>query len=316
MAFVITTASAATFLLLLHLCVGYPKGSPGWPPMSKCNLIYDHELMAFPLNLEYLEAEFFLCGAFGYGLDHEARQIAMNGPRPIGCTKANLGKYVLDNIKQMAYQEVGHLRAIQGTLQNNTGKPGFPRPQLDLSSSVFANIMDNAFGETLDPPFNPYQNDINYLIASYAIPYVGLTGYVGALPCLFNPTYRKLVGGLLAVESGQDAVIREMLYERADQLVKPYRFKVSEFTSKISSLRDNLGGQGVKDEGIVVDKSQGAEGKIAGNVLAGNENSVAYDRTPEEILAIVYGSGDVHKPGGFLPNGGGGAIAESYLRKH
>ena len=61
---------------------------------------------------------------------------------------------------------------------------GFPRPQLDLRASSFAKVIDNAFGKPLVPPFDPYANSINYLIASYLIPYVGLTGYVGANPKL------------------------------------------------------------------------------------------------------------------------------------
>ena len=40
--------------------------------------------------------------------------------------------------------------------------------------------MDNAFGKPLVPPFDPYANSLNFIIASYVIPYVGLTGYVGA----------------------------------------------------------------------------------------------------------------------------------------
>jgi hypothetical protein len=56
--------------------------------------------------------------------------------------------------------------------------------QLDLSTANWAKIFDNAFGEKLNPPFNPYENDLNYLISTYTIPYVGLTGYVGASPLL------------------------------------------------------------------------------------------------------------------------------------
>jgi len=69
---------------------------------------------------------------------------------------------------------------------------GFPRPLLDLSSSSFAKVMDSAVGRTLSPPFDPYANSINYLLASYLIPYVGLTGYVGANPKLQNSTSRKV----------------------------------------------------------------------------------------------------------------------------
>jgi hypothetical protein len=117
------------------------------------------------------------------------------------------------------------------------------------------------------------------------------------------------------VESGQDAVIRALLYERAHKKVKPYGITVAEFTNRFSQLRNKLGNAGVKDEGLVVVKSEGAEGLITGNVLAGDKYSVAFDRTPEEILRIVYGSGDEHKPGGFYPKGADGHIAKSHLPK-
>lgn len=57
---------------------------------------------------------------------------------------------------------------------------GFPRPLLDLSAESFAKVIDKAFGKPLNPPFDPYANSLNFLIASYLVPYVGLTGYVGA----------------------------------------------------------------------------------------------------------------------------------------
>ena len=59
---------------------------------------------------------------------------------------------------------------------------GFPRPLIDLSKQNFAKLMDEAFGYPLDPPFDPYINSLNYLLASYVIPYMGLVSYVGANP--------------------------------------------------------------------------------------------------------------------------------------
>ncbi|XVF66069.1 hypothetical protein PTKIN_Ptkin10aG0004600 [Pterospermum kingtungense] len=267
----------------------------------------DVNLLEFPLNLEYLEAEFFLYGALGHGLDVVAPNLTMGGPSPIGAKKANLDPLTNDVILQFAYQEVGHLKAIKKTVK------GFPRPQLDLSASSFAKVIDVAFGKPLKPPFDPYANSINYLIASYMIPYVGLTGYVGANPKLKGATSKRLVAGLLGVESGQDAVIRALLYQHAKKKVSPYNIMVAEFTDRISILRDKLGRAGTKDEGLIVPVTSGAEGKISGNVLAGDENSVAYDRTPEEILRIVYGSGNESIPGGFYPKGGDGHFARSYL---
>ncbi|PKA57848.1 Desiccation-related protein PCC13-62 [Apostasia shenzhenica] len=290
------------------------------PSISSSDLIHnaktsnlsksDIDLLEFPLNLEYLEAEFFLFGAFGFGLDKEAPSIAAGGPPPIGATKANLSSIIHGIVAQFAFQEVGHLRAIKKSVE------GFPRPLLNLSSTNFAEIIDEAFDQKLEPPFDPYVNDLNYLITSYLFPYVGLTGYVGTNPKLKSAHAKRLVAGLLGVESAQDAVIRTLLYQRAWELVPPYNITVAEFTGKISVLRNELGGDSVKDEGIVVPAKEGAEGKIKGNVIAGDEYSMAYARSPEEILRIVYSSGSASKPGGLFPNGGGGEIAKSFLKKN
>ena len=121
------------------------------------------------------------------------------------------------------------------------------------------------------------------------------------------------MAGLLGVESGQDAVIRAMLYQRALVRVQPYGITVSEFTNRISELRNRLGSAGLKDEGLVVPLFRGAEARIAGNVLAGDGYSLSYGRTPEEILRIVYGDGNEHVPGGFFPKGADGHIARSKL---
>ncbi|KAM6565732.1 hypothetical protein CsatA_024860 [Cannabis sativa] len=278
-----TSTNILALLLMFLIVVIIPKcecsDNYGSVPNS------DVDLLEFPLNLEYLEAEFFLFGALGYGLDKVAPNLSKGGPPPIGAKKANLDSLTKDIILQFGWQEVGHLRAIQNTVK------GFPRPLLNLSSSSFAQVMDSAFGRKLRPPFDPYANSINFLLASYL-----------------------LVGGLLGVESGQDAVIRALLYERAMTKVKPYGITVADFTNQISDLRNQLGHGGLKDEGLVVPPFQGAEGRVAGNVLAGDRYSLSYGRTPEEILRIVYGgNGDEHVVGGFYPKGANGHIATSYL---
>lgn len=267
----------------------------------------DIDWLEFPLNLEYLEAEFFLWSAFGYGLDHVAPELVSGGPPPIGVEKANLDPLVLNVVKEFGYQEVGHLRALKKTVQ------GFPRPYLNLTAANFGNIIKAAFNTTLSPPFNPYANSVNYLLASYLIPYVGLTGYVGANAQLQSPTAKRLVAGLLGVESGQDAVIRGLLYERAFEKVAPYPYTVAEFTDRISTLRNSLGQSGIADEGLLVPLALGAEGKLTGNILAGDKYSVAYARSPAQILRIVYSSGNESSPGGFYPHGASGSFARYYL---
>lgn len=59
---------------------------------------------------------------------------------------------------------------------------GFPRPLMNLSAANFAKVFDDAFGYSLVPPFDPYRDSLNFMLASYLIPYVGLVAYVGTNP--------------------------------------------------------------------------------------------------------------------------------------
>jgi hypothetical protein len=92
-----------------------------------------------------------------------------------------------------------------------------------------------------------------------------------------------------------------------------YGIGVAEITAHISDLRNELGRRGVKDEGLVVAPGQGPEGLTVGNIIAGDHLSLAYDRTPEEILGIVYGTGNPAQRGGFFPQGADGRIARGFL---
>ncbi|XP_034690623.1 desiccation-related protein PCC13-62-like, partial [Vitis riparia] len=289
---------------LLYSRLDIASSAPGCGPQ----VADDVDRIQFALNLEFLEAEFFLHGALGEGLDQVAPQLAHGGPPPIGARKANLDDVERRIIEEFGYQEVGHLRAITSAVE------GLPRPPLDLSPQNFDNIFNQAIGQDLKPPMDPYSNTVNYLLASYAIPYVGLVGYVGTIPSLTNSSSLSLVASLLGVESGQDAVIRALLYKRECEFVEPYNITVAEFTRGISNLRNQLGMCGVKDEGvIVVDPQSGVENKTDSNILSADANSLSYARQPQEILRIVYGTGNESQPGGFLPKGGIGNIAQGYL---
>jgi hypothetical protein len=124
-----------------------------------------------------------------------------------------------------------------------------------------------------------------------------------------------LVASLLGVETGQDAVIRTLLYERANQTMQPYNMTVAEFTIRLSKLRNKLATCGNKDEGLEVPLFLGAENRTNNNILSADSNSLSYSRTPPEILRIIYATGSEQKVGGLYPNGAGGKIAGSFLQK-
>jgi hypothetical protein len=70
----------------------------------------DVDLLEFPLNLEYLETEFFCWSALGYGLDAIDANLTGGGPPSIGGQSASLTPFIRDVATQFCYQEVGHLR--------------------------------------------------------------------------------------------------------------------------------------------------------------------------------------------------------------
>ncbi|XP_068659859.1 ferritin-like catalase Nec2 [Aristolochia californica] len=282
----------------------HPPRPPGVDPVYPTDI----DLLQFALNLEYLEAEWFLFGALGHGLDTIAKDLVMGGPAAIGAHRANIDDATRRIIEEFGYQEIAHLREITKVFG------GFPRPWLDLSSYNFARLFDEAVGQTLRPPFDPYENTINYLLGSYVIPYVGLVGYVGANQNIYGHRAKRILAGLLGVEAGQDAVIRTMLYERSDQVVQPYNFTVAEFTVYLSDLRNRLAMCTNKDEGLVVPLELGAENKTSSNILAANRKSLAHTRTPAQILRIVYSTSDEGKPGGFFPLGCNGKIATDFIK--
>jgi hypothetical protein len=63
---------------------------------------------------------------------------------------------------------------------------------LDVSKKTWAKLFDKVIGKELKPPFDPYCNGLNYIISAYTIPYVGLTGYVGANPLLLSKEAKKV----------------------------------------------------------------------------------------------------------------------------
>jgi len=97
-----------TLILPLLLPEGY--SSSMLTASAKAPKFSDADLLEFPLNLEYLEAEFFLFGALGYGLDKVAPSLTGGGPPPIGAKQVQLDPLAKDVFLQFALQEVGHLR--------------------------------------------------------------------------------------------------------------------------------------------------------------------------------------------------------------
>lgn len=114
--FMSTTASLFLLALNLSLTIHQVMSTPNQSPLKYCGPIAanDSDQIQFALNLEFLEAEFFLNGALGKGLDSIDPALSQGGPRPIGAQKARLDDdpVVARIIEEFAYEEVSHIRYV------------------------------------------------------------------------------------------------------------------------------------------------------------------------------------------------------------
>jgi hypothetical protein len=98
-----------------------------------------------------------------------------------------------------------------------------------------------------------------------------------------NKDYLEAAAGILAVEAYHAGEIRTLLYSL--QLFGPAR--------KISKLRDDADGPADLDQGI------GNENRS--NIIPTDVNGLAFSRTPDQVLNIVYLGGEAANFG-FFPH--------------
>ena len=257
----------------------------------------DVAVLNFALNLEYLEAEFYLQAAFGRGLSDAD---AGGGPASVGGRKLTyVGQPIDDAVKayieEIAIDEENHVKFLRKAL----GSAAVARPKINIGGApgdAFYEAGLAASGGVLKG-FDPYANALFFLHGAFIFEDVGVTAYKGASPLITNPGFLEAAAGILAVEAYHAGEIRTLLYSQRD-VVAAAGLKVSEIVQAISNLRGSVGGG--KDQGII-----GAGGK--GNILPTDENSIAFSRTTREVLNIAYGAKDVAK-GSFFPEGLNGAI--------
>ena len=261
----------------------------------------DVDVLNFALNLEYLEAEFYLQAAFGRGLSDAD---SGGGPASTGGRKLTyvgvtdkekaLDAAVKAYIEEIAIDEENHVKFLRKAL----GAAAVARPQIDIGGVGGAfEAAGKAASNNALVGFDPYANSLFFLHGAFIFEDVGVTAYKGAAPLITNPGFLEAAAGILAVEAYHAGEVRTLLYSQKDVVVQ--NLKVSDIVQAISNLRGKVGGG--KDQGILNTPDNGK-----GNILPTDENSIAFSRSTAEVLPIVYlgGSGK----GGFFPNGLNGAI--------
>lgn len=248
-------------------------------PVSGQNI--DTDILNFALNLEYLEAEYYLRATTGQGL--ATGDIGTNPGAVTGGSKVAFSTPAFrDYGTEIANDELRHVRFLRRAL----GSAAVSRPVIDLQNSFNAAAQAAGLGST----FDPFANEVNFLIGAFVFEDVGVTAYKGAAKQISDKTVLEAAAGILGVEAYHAATVRTVLYSLGGT--------AQNAAQKISDLRDSADGGGDKDQGIVL-------GGRA-NIVPTDSNGIAFSRSTSEVLSIVYLGGT--SQGGFFPNGLNGKV--------
>ncbi len=269
----------------------------------------DAAVLNFALNLEYLEAEFYVRAVTGSGLPNSF----ITGKGTLGgVTGGRAVPFVTPTIRQFATEIAADERAHVAFLRTALGGAAVARPAIDIQNSFTAAALAAGLiqpGEI----FDPYADENNFLLAAYLFEDVGVTAYKGAAPLISNKTFLEAAAGILAVEAYHAANIRTVIYERG---IETPSLELIEASLAISNARDSLDGPVDRDQGVVRVDGQGnivtaADGTPVANIVPTNQNGIAFSRTAGQVLNIVYLTPRVATSGGFFPNGVNGTIKTS-----
>ncbi len=247
----------------------------------------DADILNFALNLEYLEAEFYLRAVLGTGL--QGSDVTGTGTQGTvtGGSKVPFGNPAIAQYAQvLAVDELAHVRYIKGAL----GAAAVAEPNINLNTS-FTTLAQAAGLITAGQTFNPFADDISFLIGAYIFEDVGVTAYAGAARYITNPDYVEAAGAILATEAYHGGAIRTLLAN----------IGAGQAANAISALRALLSGA-QDDQGIIIPGEDY-------NFVTSDTNALVFRRTTSQVLNIVYGSTNAAGKGGlFFPNGLNGTI--------
>jgi hypothetical protein len=291
--FLAGAGTAAAGAMIIGCNNSTPATTPTPPPTPPPLDIPDNDILNFALNLEYLEAEFYLYAATGSGL---STADALTGA---GTTKvpANLVAVPWTSPAQaqfaaeLAQTELNHVRYLQAVIGKNSGTP-VPRPAIDLTNFGPLGV---AAGIATTPTFNPFADPNSFLVGAFTFEDVGVTAYGGAAPLLANNNILSGAAGLQAAEAYHASSIRTQI---AGGAANSGDATFLNYANKISALRATLGG------------GKETQLSISSVVAADPTYAIAFGRTTDQVLHIVYGAagGAGLSKGGFFPNGLNGTI--------
>jgi hypothetical protein len=244
----------------------------------------DIDIVNFQLNLEYLEADYYLRGSTGTTADQVLG--GAQGAPVKGGRKVQFSSPVREGmIKNIAANEVAHVRFAQAI----TGNFAIRRPPIDFDAGFAA--VAAAAGI---PNFDPFASEMDFFLGGMLFEDVGISVLKGAARKLTSLELRESAAGLLGSEGYHMGAVRSVIYKMGDA--------ARSRAAAISEFRDRLDGPQDLDQPPV------KVGALA-NIAPANQNGIAFGRSPQHALNIVYGNpAPGVMAGGFFPEGFNGRI--------
>jgi hypothetical protein len=312
-------AAGATAVLSITGCGGGSSNSTPTPtPTPTPQSFTDTDILNYALNLEYLEAQFYLYAATGAGLQASditagsASAFTQVGTVTVGSASAvpGLTAEQQDILNEIAYEEQQHVRFLRGAL----GSAAVPMPNIDLSFfgplAVAATITTAATGAG---SFSPFDSFDDFLVGGFIFEDVGVTAYSGAAPLIsaagVAAGYLSAAAGILAVEAYHAGYIRTSLTGRAIAAGSAAAYPYLGAANLVENLRAQLtvGNSAAPSTSGSVETllTLPTDLHTASSIVAASaDNAVGFARTVNQVHHIVYGSATVGvSKGGFFPNG-------------
>ncbi len=258
--------------------------------------VSDQSILNFALNLEYLEAQFYSFATTGQGLSPDlltgkGTQGAVRGGSQVPFSDPVVAAYA----REIAADEMQHVIFLRSAL----GSAAVAQPTIDVDGhdpdGAFSTAARAAGLVGPGVAFNPYANDINFLLGAFIFEDVGVTAYHGAAPLLTSKVYLSAAAGILAAEAYHASLIRTVLYAKGQ--ITPNAISAA---NAISNARDSLDGPTDDDQGLLL------QGQA--NITPLDANGIAFARTTGQVLNIVYLNPGVVRKGGFFPDGVNGGL--------
>jgi hypothetical protein len=274
-------------------------------PTSTATISYaPADVFAFALNLEYLEAQFFSMAATGKALDStltagattDVKVGTLTGGRQVTFTDP----VVADFAHEIAADEKGHVTFLRTTL----GTSVIAMPDINIDGSATGAFTTAARAAGLvgsSATFDPYASDTNFLLAAFLLEDVIVTAYKGIIPYVGTTTLLEATGGLQATEAYHAAMVRSLLYAKGQSTAS-----LITSADALSNWRDSIDGTTDDDQGISTDING------ASNIVPADSNSIVFQRTPPQVLNIMFmNAATGTATGGFFPSGVNGTITKS-----